>query len=163
MNGPRTALEALIVELLGDVGRLHEAVQGLNASLPREMDTAEERIVKMVGLLNKAGDAYRQTVKTFTASELGSIRSQLDGHAADARRQLSSNAAAIRKELESSVRQSLADIPKMIQSSVESTLAVHAHKALRSEQSTRWITVGLCFGSAALGTALTLGVFALFR
>lgn len=163
MNGPRTAREALIAELLGNVGKLHEAVQELNASLPREMNAAEERIVKMVGLLNKAGDAYRETVKSFTASELGSIRSRLEGHAAETRKQISVDATVIRKELESSVRQSLADIPKMIHSSVESTLSAHAHKALRSEQSTRWITVGLCFVSAALGTALTLGAFAVFR
>lgn len=158
-----TALEVLVAEMLGDIGKLHDAVQDLKVSLPQEIDTAQGKLVETIGLLNKAGDAYRQTVKNFTASELGSIRSHLDGHAADERKQISSDAAAIRKELESSVRQSFADIPKMIHSSVASALSAHAHRALRSEQSTRWITVGLCFVSAALGTAFALGAVALFR
>lgn len=160
MNGPRTALEALTVELLGDVGRLHEAVQRLNASLPREMDAAEERIVKMIGLLNKAGDAYLQTVKTFTASELNSIRSHLDGRTADAKREFALDAAAIRKELEARVRNSLEDINKMIHSSDESAFT---RKAQEAERRTRWTTVGLCFASSVLGALVTLAIFSVFR
>lgn len=163
MAAEPTVRDALIAEMLGDIGKLHDAVQDLKASLPQEIDVAQSKLVETIGLLNKAGEAYRQMVKTSTAAKLSSISLHLDGQAAEARKLFSSDAAAIRRELESSIRQSLADIPKMIHSSVASTLSAHAHKALRYEQGTRWITVGLCFVSASLGTALTLGFFAAFR
>lgn len=148
MAAEPTIRDALIAEMLGDIGKLHDAVQHLTVLLPQETDRARDKLVETIGLLDKAGDAYLQTVKTFTAVELSSIRE---------------DAIVIRGELVSDVKQTLAGIPKMIHSAVESTLSGNVREALRSEQSTRWITAGLCLASAMLGTTLTLGIFVLFR
>jgi F0F1-type ATP synthase membrane subunit b/b' len=147
MNAPRTAREALIAELLGNVGKLHAAVQDLQTSLTREMDGAEERIVAMVGLLNRAGDAYRQHVKAFTADHLDK-----------ARKQLTSDAGALRRDLEVSVRQSLTDTPKAIHAAIESSLARHLRTSISDAQPGLWRVAGLCLVSSTLGAFIALGI-----
>lgn len=147
-----TALEVLIAEMLGDIGKLHDAVQELKTSLPHEMEVVEKQIIATIGLLSQAGDAYRQHVKTFTADQLDK-----------ARRQLASDVASMKRDIEAGIRQSLADMPKAIHAAVDSSLGRHLHASIAEAKSNQWITVGLCFVSSVLGTLVTLMIFSVFR
>lgn len=62
MNGPRTAREALIAELLGDLDRLLARVE----ALPAQVEAAERRIAGTITGLNEAGDRFRLAVTAFS-------------------------------------------------------------------------------------------------
>lgn len=61
MNGPRTAREALIAELLGDVDRLLARVE----ALPAQVAAAEANVAGTITGLNEAGDRFRLAVTAF--------------------------------------------------------------------------------------------------
>ena len=62
-SAPRasTAQEALLAELLGDVGRLHDEVK----ALPAAMSAAEQRLTATVAALTGASDQYRMAITAF--------------------------------------------------------------------------------------------------
>jgi hypothetical protein len=152
MAAEPTVRDALIAEMLGDIGKLHDAVQELKIILPHEMEMVEKQIIATIGLLSQAGDAYRQHVKTFTVDQLDK-----------ARRQLTTDAASMKREIEAGIRQSMADMPKTIHASVDASMGRHLHALIAEAKSNQWITVGLCFVSSVLGTLVTLAIFSVFR
>lgn len=74
MNGPRTAREALIAELLGDVDRLLARVE----ALPALVAGAEGRLSGTVAALDEAGDKYRLAVTAFTEQAKADLSEYLD-------------------------------------------------------------------------------------
>ena len=47
-----TVRDALVAEMLGDIGKLHDAVESLKDVLPRETAAAEKRITSPVSLVS---------------------------------------------------------------------------------------------------------------
>jgi hypothetical protein len=152
MAAEPTVRDALIAEMLGDIGKLHDAVQELKTSLPHEMEVVEKQIIATIGLLSQAGDAYRQHVKTFTVDQLER-----------ARKQLAADVASMKRDIDAGIRQSLTDIPKTIHAAVDASLGRHLHASIAEAKPNQWITVGLCFVSSILGTLATLTIFTAFR
>lgn len=74
MNAPRTAREALIAELLGDLDTLLTRVE----ALPAIVAAAEENILGTVAALNDAGDKYRLAVTAFTEQAKAELRDYHD-------------------------------------------------------------------------------------
>lgn len=62
MDGPHTAREALIAELLGDVDRLLMRVE----ALPGALGDAEQRLAGMALALDIASDRFRDAVTVFS-------------------------------------------------------------------------------------------------
>jgi hypothetical protein len=62
MNSPRTAREALIAEMLGDLDLLLTRVE----ALPALVASTEERLTSTVTALDNAGDKYRMAITAFT-------------------------------------------------------------------------------------------------
>jgi hypothetical protein len=60
-QGPRSAREALIAELLGDVDRLLARVE----ALPAQVAQAEAKVAGTITGLNEAGDRFRLAVTAF--------------------------------------------------------------------------------------------------
>lgn len=61
MNAPRTAREALIAEMLGDLDTILARVE----AVPALVSTAEEKIAATVKILEETGDRYRLAVTAF--------------------------------------------------------------------------------------------------
>jgi len=80
-----TPLEALVAEMLGDIGKLHDAVNTLKDVLPSQTDEVEQRLTGIIGLLQRAGDAYREQIKTYTNAQVEVIRTQMENDANTAR------------------------------------------------------------------------------
>ena len=74
MNSPRTAREALIAEMLGDLDLLLARVE----ALPALVDTAEERLTSTVTALDNAGDKYRMAITAFTEQAKTELAEYLD-------------------------------------------------------------------------------------
>lgn len=80
MSGPRTAREALIAELLGDVDGLLARVE----ALPALVAGAEGRLSGTVAALDEAGDKYRLAVTAFTEQAKADLSEYLDLKTANA-------------------------------------------------------------------------------
>ena len=74
MNSPRTAREALIAEMLGDLDLLLARVE----ALPALVATAEERLTSTVMALDNAGDKYRMAITAFTEQAKTELAEYLD-------------------------------------------------------------------------------------
>ena len=74
MNSPRTAREALIAEMLGDLDTLIARVE----ALPALVATAEERLTSTVTALDNAGDKYRMAITAFTEQAKTELAEYLD-------------------------------------------------------------------------------------
>ena len=74
MNAPRTAREALIAEMLGDLDTLLARVE----ALPAAVGAAEERLGATVAALHDAGDKYRLAVTAFNEQAKADLTEYLD-------------------------------------------------------------------------------------
>lgn len=85
MAGESTAREALVAELLGDVGKLHDEINRLKEILPNEAQAFELQIAGLVALLKQAGDTYKVNLQTFTNGQAARLKAQTDAAVSDAR------------------------------------------------------------------------------
>ncbi|MEY3202262.1 MAG: hypothetical protein RIR70_1812 [Pseudomonadota bacterium] len=80
MSAPRTAREALMAELLGDMDALLARVE----ALPRQVAASEERLAQSVAALDEAGDRFRLAVTAFTEQAKSELAEYLDRKASEA-------------------------------------------------------------------------------
>lgn len=69
-----STLEALIVELLGDVGKLHDEVK----ALPHAFTNIKAELAANTATLNAAGDRYRMTITAFTEQAKAEVTNYLE-------------------------------------------------------------------------------------
>lgn len=119
MNSPRTAREALIAEMLGDLDTLLARVE----ALPLLVSTAEEKFSATVTALGDAGDKYRMAITAFSEQAKTDLSEYLD-----------------RKTLESA--------SKTVEEQ-RSAIQEAARMAFRSEASDKAASLGLALGEAA--------------
>jgi len=74
MNAPRTAREALMAELLGDLDALLARVE----ALPAVVAESEKAIATTVTVLEAAGDKYRAAVMAFNEQAKADLNDYLD-------------------------------------------------------------------------------------
>lgn len=74
MNAPRTAREALIAEMLGDLDTLLARVE----ALPVLVASAEDKLTGTVAALENAGDKYRMAVTAVTEQAKAELSDYLD-------------------------------------------------------------------------------------
>lgn len=140
-----TVRDALMAEMLGDIGKLHDAVESLKEVLPRQTETAEKRITGLIGLLRKAGDAYRDQMETYADSKLRTILGQMDKDASTARGRIDQTVEAARAQIE-----------KAVSSTIRSSMTAPVQEVLRSMQQGFWINLGFCFLAGLAGGSVPL-------
>ena len=118
MNSPRTAREALIAEMLGDLDLLLARVE----ALPALIANTEERLTSTVTALDNAGDKYRMAITAFTEQAKTELAEYLD-----------------RKTIEVS--------SKTVEEQ-RAAIQEAAHMAFRSEASDKAAYLGLVLGEA---------------
>jgi len=129
-----TLRDALIAEMLGDIGKLHEAVEDLKKVLPAQTEETERRITLLIDLLNKAGDVYREQIERHTDTVGNQVKQQLE---AESRQLLAQSVKSIRQTMRR-----------------ELTLAL---KEVTPPPPSPWITVGLfALSGAAAGLAFAV-------
>lgn len=119
MNAPRTAREALIAEMLGDLDALLARIE----ALPALVAGAEERLSGTATALDAAGDKYRMAVSAFNEQAKADLSEYFD-----------------RKVVEVSSR-TVEDQRAAMQEA--------ARMAFRSEASDKAASLGLVLGEAA--------------
>lgn len=90
-----THMEALIAEMLGDVGKLHDELKGLAGVIPAQTQALEEHMAPLVGAMNAASERIMERCKQLTASATQAAK---DAHDQRAREVASHYVGAIGKE-----------------------------------------------------------------
>ena len=93
MADDRKILDALVAEMLGDIGKLHDAVDSLSETLPAQTEAAEKRLFALVALLNTAGEAYKSQIEAYTNAQGDKIRVQMEADAAVIKTRLTEDAS----------------------------------------------------------------------
>lgn len=127
-NMPRTARDALIIEMLGDLGRLHDSVNELKNTLPAQTQSAVSAIA---GQTEKSLDRLTQLIG-YIAKITDSFKSQFDQYVNLETRMLK---AAISQVGEEERVKIAADLAKRVEE-IEIATA-EAHKTLSREASDR--------------------------
>lgn len=81
---PRTAREAIILEMLGDIDGVLARVE----ALPARIAAVEERMATTTAVLDAAGERYRMTIVAFTEQAKSQITSYLERKAGEASAQM---------------------------------------------------------------------------
>lgn len=151
MPGESTALEALTAEMLGDIGKLHDAVESLKSVLPGQIQEVETKIGGLIGMLQQAGDIYKWQIEAYTNAQGRAIREQMEKDAQVARDAFSNDSrAAILASLKSTQHA----VVKTIEAEVSGPM-----REIRWHQKTQlWSTLVFCLCASIVGGFF--GVFA---
>jgi hypothetical protein len=145
MAAESTVRDALVAEMLGDIGKLHDAVESLKEVLPRETEAAEKRITGLIGLLRKAGDAYQGQMETYADSKLRVIQGQMDKDA---------NTARVR--MDRAVEATLSEVERTVNSTVRTLMSTPVQEVVRALQQSVWTNLGFCFLAGLIGGSVPL-------
>lgn len=147
---PRTARDALILEMLGDLGRLHDSVESLKNTLPAQVEEAETKIAGLIGLLQQAGDIYQSQIEQYTNAEGEKVRRILEQQATSVRQQFNEQAHTKMLEL-------LTDANKAIKSTVQEEVVKPARHILGTARQNIARTVTLALACGLMGGAVAVG------
>lgn len=135
-----TAYEALVAEMLADIGKLHDEVKSLKDYLPAQVETVELRLAGIIGLLQKAGDSYQEALKAYTQSQGDTIRLQMEKDAHSTRQNF-------QRDYNDLVNSAL----EKIENTVKGTLQVEITEPMRGVTSAlvqcTWKTIVVCLCS----------------
>lgn len=151
MAAEPTARDALIAEMLGDIGKLHDAVESLKGVLPEQIEGVETRITGLIGLLQKAGDAYKAQIEAYTNAQGEQIRTQMVKDASAAKVRFEQDASA-------AIKAALADVQRTIKASMQSDVAGPVQEAMQVQQKSLWKTLLLCLACGLIGGLVAVGV-----
>ncbi|MET3135223.1 hypothetical protein AAKU55_005531 [Oxalobacteraceae bacterium GrIS 1.11] len=150
MAAESTTRDALIAEMLGDIGKLNDRVESLKGVLPGQIEVFEAKITGLIGHLSKAGDDYRKALSTYfdNLSEVAQIHVGKEAQAAKERFDRDSSAA---------IRAALTEVERTVKSTVQTEIAAPVQKVLRSQQQSIWRTLALCLACGMVGGGVVLG------
>lgn len=147
-----TVRDALVAEMLGDIGKLHDAVESLKDVLPRETEAAEKRITSLIGHLRKAGDAYQGQMETYAESKLSSILGQMDRDANLAKVQMSR-----------AVEAAISDVERTVSTAVRNSMNAPVEEVVQMLRQSVWTNLGFCFLAGLIGGSVPLFTWLLVR
>lgn len=139
-----TTRDALIAEMLGDIGRLHDSVEALKTVLPGQIGEVETKITGLIGLLQRAGDAYREQIETYTTAVASQVTHQMEKDALAAKMRLD-------RDSHDAIRAALAEVERTVKNTVQSEITAPVQSALRIAKQGVWGTMTLCLASGVLG------------
>jgi hypothetical protein len=145
-----TPLEALVAEMLGDIGKLHDAVNTLKDVLPSQTDEVEQRLIGIIGLLQKAGDVYRGQIETYTNDQGELIRTQMENDAQKARQHFE-------RDSNKAINTALSSVEHTVKNTVQTEIVAPIRTVLHALRQSAWKNIALCFGSSLIGGLIVLG------
>jgi hypothetical protein len=150
MSNPRNAKDALIAEVLGDVEKLQDTVDHLKEVLPTQTDAVEKRLFGVIGLLQKAGDSYQESLKNYTQSQGDTIRVQMEKDAHNAR-------IKFQRDTNEWASQAIANVEKSIKDTLQAEITVPIRKLKAELARSAWKTIILCLGSGLVSGLIVYG------
>ena len=149
MAAEPTVRDALIAEMLGDIGRLHDSVASLKTFLPGQIEEVEEKITGLIGLLMKAGDTYKAQLEDYTNTQGDKVRVQLETDLLKVKAQLAQDSTNAIKHL-------LADVGQTTKSTIQREVGVPAAQLVAAQQQGIRRTILVCVISSVLAASFTM-------
>lgn len=163
MAGESTVRDALVAEMLGDIGKLHDAVDSLKEVLPRETEAVEERITSLIGLLQKAGDAYRGQIEAYTNAQAGTVLAKIKEDGATAQGQIKADAAEAKLDLSRVIAGAIVEVGNTVKTTIQAAMASPVQEVVRTLQQSTWTNIGFCFLAGLIGGSVPVVVWALIH
>ncbi len=110
------------------------------------MDEPMARITGLIGLLQKAGDIYKETLTTYTNSTANTIKDQMENDVQAAKARFDRDAA-------DAIRAALIEVRKTVQNEI----AAPVQKALQAQQQSIWQMLALCLLCGLIGGLAVVG------
>lgn len=149
MAAEPTVRDALIAEMLGDIGKLHEAVDLLKTVLPAQADKIENRVLGLIDVLQKAGAIYQEQITAYTNAQGSKIREQMEKDALAAKTRFD-------RESSEAIRATLAEVENTVKKTLQTAIAGPVQNLLQAQRQNVWKTMAFCLACGLLGGALAL-------
>lgn len=144
MAAESTIRDALVAEMLGDIGLLHDSVESLKDILPGQIEKFKADITGLIGLLSKAGDAYKGKVAIYAIAQREKILIAMEKDAQAAKAKFDRDSSAV-------IRAALEEVERTLKSTVQTEIAEPVQKFLRSQQQSIGRTLALCLACGMVG------------
>ena len=135
-----TTREALLAELLGDVGRLTDSVNSLTSILPTQVLLVETKITGLIGLLKLAADLYEKQIQEHTNTNAATVRVQMEHDVLNA-------IVKIEKKSGDAVQTMLKQVELTAKQMIKTEVINPTQKVLATLDLNLWKTLALCLAS----------------
>lgn len=116
-----THLDALVAEMLGDIGKLHDELRSLkDETLPAVVTDAEQKLAGVVGTLLKAGQQYQAAIQEVTNKTVASAKADIRTGAMQAK---DDAVGEVRQQVREAVAQPIGDLVGKLNGAVNRTEA----------------------------------------
>lgn len=146
-----TTRDALLAEILGDIGRLHDSVNSLTSVLPTQAELVETKITGLIGLLQVGVDLYEKQIKEHTNINAAKVRMQMESDVL---------AAIIKfeKTTNDSVQAALKEIEFTAKQTIKNEVSRPTQKALDTLHQSFWKTLVMCLTSSFVGSLMVIAI-----
>lgn len=135
-----TARDALLAEMLGDIGKLHDSINAMKTILPGQVEEVETKITELIGLLSKAGDIYRAQIHEYTVTWGETVRQQMEADVLAAKAQFD-------RETADSIKRALSEVSAAMRETVQREVTEPAREVIRTQKNSIRNTIALCIVS----------------
>lgn len=149
MKTPRTALEALYAEILGDLTRIIERVE----ALPGVLGAASEELASSSSTLDAASERFRASVGEFTDKARIALSAQLDQKAREA---AIAATAELQEMVQAQVREAFATTVRADVSELVAALRAAASEQSKSARRRTAELVAVSLGTAVCTAAMVI-------
>lgn len=122
----------------------HMMFEEKEAGLKDKTEAAEKRIIELIGLLQKAGDNYKEQIKTYTEAQASIIRSQMEANAKVGKlrfEQLTNEA----------IQASLSEVERTMRDTIHAEIVAPVAKAVQASKQNIWMNLSICLLCGLIG------------
>ena len=146
-----TTRDALLAEILGDIGRLHDSVNSLTNMLPTQAELVETKITGLIGLLQVGVDLYEKQIKEHTNTNAAKVRMQMESDVLTA-------IVKFEKTTNDSVQAALKEIEITAKQTIKNEVSRPTQKALETLHQGFGKTLVYCLASSFVGSLMAVAI-----
>lgn len=146
-----TTRDALLAEILGDIGRLHDSVNSLTNMLPTQAELVETKITGLIGLLQVGVDLYEKQIREHTNTNAAKVRMQMESDVLSA-------IVKFEKTTNDSVQAALKEIEITAKQTIKNEVSRPTQKALETLHQGFGKTLAFCLASSFVGSLMTVAI-----
>lgn len=147
-----TARDALMAEILGDVGKLHDAVESLKSTLPAQTEASAARLIEIITSLENAGESWRSQIDQYVEYRADTALQTVD-------REGTLMIDALGTALNERVSRIEASLKKLIHAEI----AKPVQRSLEMNAGSTKRTLLICIFASLISSTLTLGATFIYQ
>lgn len=139
----------------------HMIFEEKEAELKAETEAAEKRISSLIGLLQKAGDAYRGEIVGFIKTNLTDSVGKLEKAGLATQRQIQTDAVRVKLDLDRAVAGSIEEVKRTVKTTIQIAMDTPVQDVVRTLEQNIWMNMLMCFLAGMVGGVLPVVFLAL--